>query len=149
MHYIAMQYNANMPRTAGPPLVHGEVKMTESRVVQVASALRRSRGLTTGEVARALAIPQPIAAEWLSLLEAGGLVRACNRWNVGRGAPLRIYRPCLALREVVSRNPDESRETFSFETLKGICKFQIDACCTISQAHLPCRTSSCPFIGLS
>ena len=149
MHYITKQYDANVREASGLQPLEQKVRMSRSFVVEVASAFQNSKGLTIGEIARALAMPRSIAAERLSLLEAAGLVRSSKRWYGGIGTPSRIYRPTPALGRVVPKDANGWWGTLSFENLRGNCKFRVDDCCTICQAHPPCECSYCPFIGRS
>ena len=132
---------------AGSAQVRTIVEPAESRFARIAFAFRNHRGLTVGEIARILALSPSMTAEWLNLMERGGLVRTGCRWNSQGGSPLRTYRASSILRKAVSTKKEEPLETLSFDVLRELCRFQVDRCCTISQDHVSCLTSSCPYLG--
>jgi len=146
--YNTVYYTKDMPHTAGPPQVRAQIETSESSVDLVAYAFRRRKGLTVGQIASILARPWPITAEWLTLMERGGLVRRSSQWNGEGGTPIRIYRASPMFRRAASGSSSEPPGTVSFDRLREICKFQIDGCCTTSPDHRPCTNSNCPYLGL-
>ena len=113
-----------------------------SQFVKVTCATRRSGGLTLKEMSRKLAMPLSTVANWLTLMEKGGLISRGYRWNAGIGGPLQVYRPSFKLMKVIARNE------LNVELLKESCAFRIDGCCTVTRDHSICEAAHCPFLGL-
>lgn len=137
-----------MAETAGLLRFQSKDRTSGPSMVMVAFAFHNPKGLTIGEIAGALDVPRPIAVEWITMMERGGLVRRSSRWNFDGGTPIWTYRASPMLRRALSSERKDSMTALSLHMLKDICKFQIDGCCTVSQDHLACGTSNCPYFGL-
>lgn len=146
MHYIALRRNTSVPEAAALTLDSPEIGFSEFLIIRIAAEFRRCKGLTIRQVASMFEIPPPVATRMLTLLESGGLVYESSGWRAGSGNPLRVYHASPTLRKWVPKNSHGVGVGSGFETLRKMCIFKVDGCCSSTQGHLPCAVSTCPLL---